>query len=293
MRQCAALIALFAWVPFCWKPLWGQTPGVRVETGKNQKQQAEPGTGQPGNAQRGTEDSPLIVDIKQHPKSKTETAEDKRINDAKEYRDRWSFRLAVIGTIISGLLLIIGTGGVYAAICTLRAIETQAEHLERQIQLQEAAMVQWVSVGNWRSSHIRRDIQPKPINFLRIDFDVANESTFPLTMYAVFEFLSNLPGATKVRTTQNGIPLFPRKPYGFNVSLEITEEQSRQFFESALRIAVHGKITHLGVSTKRGPLMTIDGNLVCRRDAATTLEYESYSLTARGEEAQTEGQRPT
>src|SRR5689334_16873894 len=135
MRQLAAIAVLFAWIPFCGKPLRGQTPGVWIQTGKEQKQQAEASTRQPGNTQRGTEDSPLIVDINQHPKSETETAEDKRINESKEYRDRCTFRLTVIGTIISGLLLIVGAGGVCAAIRTLRAIETQAKHMERQTEV--------------------------------------------------------------------------------------------------------------------------------------------------------------
>lgn len=89
--------------------------------------------------------------------------------------------------------------------------------------------------------------------------------------------------------------LFPRKPYKFDVSLSITEEQSRQFLDSALRISVHGEITHVGVSNKRSPLMSIHGNLVCRRNAPTELEYESISMTPvspQGKEAMTEGQNP-
>ncbi len=137
MRRLSVIAVLFAGIPFGWNPLLGQSPSERIEPSKNKKQQAEQGAPQAQNTQRGTENRPLIVDIKEHPKSETEAAEDKRINDAKDYRDRWTFHLAAIGTVISGLLLIIGVGGVCAAVRTLRAIESQATLMERQAKTME------------------------------------------------------------------------------------------------------------------------------------------------------------
>ena len=58
--------------------------------------------------------------------------------------------------------------------------------------------------------------------------------------------------------------------------------------DQTLRVSVHGKITHLGVSNKHSPLMSIDGNLIRRRNAAAYLEYESITLApVQKEKAQT------
>ena len=133
VRKVLAVV-WWAWIPLCWQPLWGQSPGIGIQSGQDQKQQTKLSTKQSQADQRGTQDSPLVIDLKQHQKTETEAAEDKRKEDAKEYRDTWTFRLTVLNTTISALLLIVGTGGVYAAVRTLRAIEKQADLMERQIE---------------------------------------------------------------------------------------------------------------------------------------------------------------
>jgi hypothetical protein len=169
------------------------------------------------------------------------------------------------------------TGG--AIVYQAKEMARATEVMRITVSLQEAALMQWVSVGNWKCFHVQTNPPSPPATSLLIEFDVANESNFPLTINGEFRFLGNLPGAKRFYTTQKGITLFPRKPYKCDVSLNITDEQSRQYFDSALRISVHGRMTHLGVSNKRSPLMSIDGNLVCRRNAPTELEYESISMT--------------
>jgi hypothetical protein len=137
-----AVAFLLAWLPFGGQPLWGQAPSVRVQSSRNQKKQPKLGTINSSDAQIGTKESPVVVDITQRPKTQAEAAEDKRKDDTKEYRDRWTFRLTVITVIISGLLLFAGVSGVYAAIRTLRAIEKQAILMEGQLNEMQAAGLQ-------------------------------------------------------------------------------------------------------------------------------------------------------
>lgn len=128
-------VVLWAGIPFCGQPLRGQAPGVGVDPSHNQKQQPKLATGQPKEEQRGTKESPFIIETHDRPDSPKEAAKHKTENDTKEYRDRWTFRLAVAYTIFTGLLVSIGAGGVYAALRTLKAIEAQVAITKVQASL--------------------------------------------------------------------------------------------------------------------------------------------------------------
>jgi hypothetical protein len=183
----------------------------------------------------------------------------------------WVFRL---------ILVFVGVLGVFLARRTLRTLdrqadlmETQATLMERQANLTQAAMTQWVSVVNWQSSLFT---MKAPSPQLVVQFDIANESSFPLTAKADFRFFGNLPNALRFA---GAFVLFPRKPNKCEVHLYLTEEQSKEYVDTALRIAVHGEIAHVGVAKERSPLMSIRGNLVCGMKTPTHLEYESISMT--------------
>jgi hypothetical protein len=124
-------------IPCCGQPLRGQSPGVRVQSAHNQKQEAKPSASDPSDHQIGTEARPAIVEMKDRPKSAAEAAEDRRKNDIKEFRERWTFYAAVAGVSISLLLFIVGRLGVWAAIRTLTAIEAQGKQADRHLVLVE------------------------------------------------------------------------------------------------------------------------------------------------------------
>jgi hypothetical protein len=216
-------------------------------------------------------------------------AEEKKENDRKSYVDAWTLRLTVANAIFTGSLLLVGSFGIYAAIRTLRAIE-------RQATLPAAAMTQWVSVVNWQSNLVTLFIpssSPEP-RALLVQFDIANESSFPLIARFDFRFFGNLPNRVRLVSSQD-TPMFPRKPYKCEVRLRLTAEQSKEYLDTVLRIAVRGEIAHVGVAKEQGPLMSIGGNLVCGMNRSTFLEFENISLTpmaSQREEAQTEGQNP-
>jgi len=128
------LIALIAGIP-----LWGQFPAARKEAGGIQRKQPPLTTPQPQADQRGTKESPLIIETHNRPDSPEEAAKHKAENDTKEYRDRWTLRLAVVSILFTGImaiftagLLVVGWRGVNAARATLGAIQQQVDHMAIQ-----------------------------------------------------------------------------------------------------------------------------------------------------------------
>lgn len=117
-----AILACWAWIPFCWQPLWGKSPSIGVNSSRQQKQQRKRGASQTENDQRGTENAPLFAEVLSHPKSEQEAAEEKREDDHKKLIDRWTVGIAAAVAVFTGLLVIVGWRGVRAAVCTLRAV---------------------------------------------------------------------------------------------------------------------------------------------------------------------------
>lgn len=70
--------------------------------------------------------------------------------------------------------MVVGIVGIIVAAYTLIKIERQTVAIEQQTKLQS---VQWVALKNWRSS------RPRP-DWLKIEVDVFNETSFPLTLIA-------------------------------------------------------------------------------------------------------------
>lgn len=96
------------------------------------------------------------------------------------------------------LLVFVGIGGVWAAMKTLSTIQMQTDAIVRDadatqaaaiatqtsVELQKAAMEQWVDTDDWESSRIY--IQPAATEAdLRISFRLVNPTKFPLTLRSV------------------------------------------------------------------------------------------------------------
>lgn len=129
------MLLLLAWVPLLWQPVRGQSPGVGVK-----KTVVEPPDGRKGSDpkkwadERGSKERPFIVDTEGHQQSDTERTQ----SDTKEQRarevERWTLYFAQLGAWATAALVVIGLGGVVAAIVTLLAIKRQAELQERAIR---------------------------------------------------------------------------------------------------------------------------------------------------------------
>jgi hypothetical protein len=106
---------MFAVLVIALRPTYGQAPCVGMEAGSQQKQQGKNHTSASANDQRGTQCSPLVVDVKPSPKSDQETAEERRGKNRKEFIDRWTLRLA-FALAATAILQVVGLGfqiGIY------------------------------------------------------------------------------------------------------------------------------------------------------------------------------------
>jgi hypothetical protein len=122
MRK-ALILLLFAWVPAYWYPAWGQSPSVGVDGTHEPKQKSDLATPKP---EIGTKASPFVVETHARTKDKDEAAEAQRDKDEADRINRWMLRFAGAAALFTGLLVVVGGSGVWAALRTLRAIETQA-----------------------------------------------------------------------------------------------------------------------------------------------------------------------
>jgi hypothetical protein len=130
-----AVLALCTWLPLFWQPLRGQAPVAGVKSGQDQKQEPKLGQTQTQNDQRGTKDSPLVVDLLSRPKSEQEAAEEKENDERKALVDRWTIGSAIVVALFTGLLVIVGWRGVNVAFRTLKAIDRQGDDTHRAILL--------------------------------------------------------------------------------------------------------------------------------------------------------------
>lgn len=136
-----ALLAMLAWIPCGREPLRGQSPGVGVDASHKQKQQTKFTTTQTQNDQRGTRESPIVVDVLRHPKSQQEAAEGEAEKHRKAFVDGWTLGIAATVAFFTGLLVIVGWRGVRAAVRTLSAIERQADLMSRQTGILEESVI--------------------------------------------------------------------------------------------------------------------------------------------------------
>jgi hypothetical protein len=271
-------IILWAWAPFCWQPLWGQAPGVGVQPGSQQKQQTALGAGKAADGQRGTQDSPLIVETHERAKTDQEAAEEKKAAKRKDYIDIWTLRLAFAVAAFTALLVaftaflaIVGWRGVKAANRTLRAIQRQAD-------LMQATLAQWVYPDNWQVSYRGPSTDG---HTLLVTFQLTNESNYPLTAGGHIHFHGKLPSAPTVMF--DNFPLLPRRPRPAQASVLISDEEYAKYLDytkGSLIISVHGQITHVGAAKQQGPLMRYGGNLTCGHGRPTQMEMEYISLVA-------------
>jgi hypothetical protein len=121
------------------------------------------------------------------------------------------------------ILVLVGIGGVIAALLTLKAIKRQAD-------LQSVAMQQWLETENWRTEVVHHDDGAGEIT---ISFDVFNRTNFVLTVNEAqirpqhHEFVKRL-----------DYRLGPNKKVIFDVFFPITRAQNAARGEGNLRIIV-------------------------------------------------------
>ncbi len=87
----------------------GQSPTVGVNPCGEQKQVDEGNAQKSSNQYQGTQDCPLVVDVKKAKPSKEDADKEKAENDQKKFIDTWTLYLA-IAVAITAVLQVIGVG---------------------------------------------------------------------------------------------------------------------------------------------------------------------------------------
>src|ERR1039458_2437169 len=124
----ALIILLWAWIPFCGNPLWGQAPRPRESKASHEPKQKRA----PENSKTNVDAAavpPVVVESPDEAKRKQEADKAKREEDYKKLVDAWTLCIAGAVALFTLALVVVGAIGVCAAIRTLRAIEKQSKHM--------------------------------------------------------------------------------------------------------------------------------------------------------------------
>jgi hypothetical protein len=131
------ILALLAVSPLFWLPLRGQPPSVGIDSSHKPKQQSKLTTSETQPDQRGTQNSPVVVDILSRPKGQREAAEAQRDKDHATFVEGWTLFFAGAVALFTGFLAWVGWRGVNAAVGTLKAIQAQGNDTRKALILTE------------------------------------------------------------------------------------------------------------------------------------------------------------
>jgi hypothetical protein len=136
MRKALTVLALLALFPAFWQPLRGQSPrkGIDPAIVKEPKGR-KGGNDNSGTEQSGSKERPLVVDTKGHQDTPAETAEANSEKEHVRYIEGRTLYFAKITAWANVALIVIGFGGVVAAIWTLRQIKRQADLTQATLML--------------------------------------------------------------------------------------------------------------------------------------------------------------
>jgi len=289
MRKLLIGCVLLAVSPLFWQQVRGQSPSI--VSGKNTSNS----TSQPTTDQRGTKDSPLVVDTQGHKETSAEAEEKAKEKEDKYSVDTWTLRWAAITASATVILMFVGIGGVVYARKTLKVIGgqlteirssgtqmdtmlnhagIQAEALKKQTDLMGQ---QWVDYGQWEHECFA-DEGGKPK--IRIGFVVVNRTPYPLSLPT-----ASIKFSTSLGRNSHSVCLFrfrrdcrllPNKGPVDYVELEILKSDW-QFWESGdapIKVLVEGDLSFVGAGSSSLQEQTFYGTLFCTK-GKTRFEEET------------------
>jgi hypothetical protein len=241
-------IVLWAWIPLCWEPLWAQPPGGQTKVGTTPAQAN----------QRGTQNSPLVVDILSQPKSAQEAAEEKKAAERKTFVDTWTLRLAFAVALFTGLLVLVGGGGVLLANRTLRAIESQTKATRDSVDVLIDSERAWILVEIGELPPFQPD--PNQVQFLYIAPAIKSFGKTPARIKRIVGRIQLMPEGEK-------LPAEPAYPSGQSSDLHVdtvlppnahlqpmrfpvSGEEFIRVTEGGLTLYAHGYIDYMDVNGK-------------------------------------------
>ena len=197
-----------------------------------------------------------MVDVEGHQKTAAEAAEDKRKNDEQELIDGRTFDLAIANTVFTGILMLVGIGGICAALLTLGAIQRQADLMGRQIKLTEASMKQWIEFGEWKSEWVSDSEE------LAISFQVFNPTNFLLTAELGKMTVKN--PAIGILFIYRAAPLAPNRPLSVKFSIPLTPANMQALQGGTIGFSVDGVIVFMSALDVR-ITQSFSGIITCNR----------------------------
>lgn len=216
-------------------PAWGQSKNKSTPP---RKPAYSKGT-ETHEPQRGSKDAPIFVHFQQDPHGQETATSAQNKSTGKDFYDKlgaWAGAAVALFTLI---LVGVGYCGVKAALRTLKAIETQGQHMERQVALMELPFKQWVELHNWKA-----DLRLGE-NALRIRVDVVNQTSFPMMLKSgSVKFSRREVGDNQLLITEHFLP--PKVPYTIDMNVLLGDEQASQFNTQGLLFDVDGNFVFLG-----------------------------------------------
>jgi hypothetical protein len=136
--------------------------------------------------------------------------------------------------------------------------------IHRQADLQQATMLQWVVIEKWKA---RYDNSNDMQTHLKVEFDISNPSSFPLTLDK-FEILFRLPGCIRTSLIDPDLPPFrlcPKLPETITIFVPLgSEEASDSFRTTGLNIGVEVDVIHADMGPNKKTSLHVQGYINCR-----------------------------
>jgi hypothetical protein len=257
------MLVLLTWIPLLWQQAWGQAPGVGV---KATHEKPKNGKGTTGTAEpRGTNEYPFVVDTQGHKQTDIERDEAnkqaaKAEVDEQYHRDvdRGTIKWSAITAIATAALILVGIGGIAAAIRTLRAIEDQGKQMAAQVALMRVPYKQWIKVSDWVSGPTHSG------DWFFIKVNISNPTAYPVWINKGSISVIRDDGITS-RLLGKPVYVMPDTSHLFDVHMEFSEDELGMFETSGLMLELRGDFTHTGVlgedSAETYPIV---GTLMCQ-----------------------------
>ena len=243
-----------------------------------------------------------MVDTKGHKDTPEETAEARRDKDHAGFIDRWTLRFAGANTVLpTGLLMVVGIGGICLAVSSLKKLEEQgtmmkrqADLMERQVRVMESQTAlmqipyrQWIVIADWKVNFTPKS---DPVKKLTITANLINQTEFPMKISngkIIFGDAFGDPGTTSQTPWEIRGDCFlpPAARHPIEVTLDLDQQEALEFTHGIFRIHVRGQFYHIGPLGDRLKTSLL-GVLACGRWG---IQYQPIvHMTPRAEEDQNE-----
>jgi hypothetical protein len=245
------LFAVFLSVVQAAPPIPRQAPDDTAQTGKKIKQNANPENEPTAKTMPTVNEDKTDRDKKERQsvpeKNADQTIGISKLPSVSVSRD-W---IDGISLILTGALVLIGAGGIYAAYRTIESIDRQTDATriaaiatQRSVELQEVLNRQWLVVENWLARAPGFTTGIAEITMI-IGFEIINPTPMPLTLTGL---QIKLNGGEDSKVLNH--VLAPDRKYSITQSIVLNRHDCVQYNESRFVVIVDGTIHYIDAYKK-------------------------------------------